>query len=434
MSVVFRDVDVSGRRVDVRVEHGVVTAVGLNLGGDQTVAGEGGALLPGLHDHHVHVLALAATLSSVDADTEDLANALQGAPGDGWVRATGYHEHRSGHLDRHSLDAIVSDRPVRVQHRSGALWVLNTRALELVHLDHSPDVERDADGEPTGRLWRYDERLRPSVADAPAPDVEAVGRLLAGYGITGLTDATPELDASALELLDRLPQRVTTLSRDGNGPRKIALRDHDLPSLEELTDTIRAVHADTRPVAVHCVTRESLLLTLAAVELAGSRPGDRIEHASVVPDGVAQWMARLGVRVVTQPAFLHAKGDDYLRDVEPDDLPCLYPYASLLAAGVPTSASSDAPYGPVDPWQVVTSARDRTSSTGTVINAVERVPTRTALDSYLTPAHDPGGRPKRVAAGLEADLVLLSVPLEEALAHPDAELVSATWIAGVRIS
>src|SRR5439155_480481 len=54
-------------------------------------------------------------------------------PGE-WLRAVGWagHEHD---LDRDVLDAVVPDRPVRVQHRSGALWVLNSAALRRVGLD-----------------------------------------------------------------------------------------------------------------------------------------------------------------------------------------------------------------------------------------------------------------------------------------------------------
>ncbi|WP_300606353.1 amidohydrolase family protein [Trebonia sp.] len=433
MSAVFRDADLDGRRTDVLVAGDAVIGVGDGLAADEIIDCNGCALLPGLHDHHIHVLALAARQHSLDVSEGDLARALKAAPGTGWIRATGYHEPGENRLDRHLLDALVPDRPVRVQHRSGALWVLNSRALELVPLDSSPDVERDEAGEPTGRLWRYDSRLRAALPDSVV-DMAAVGSALASYGITGITDATPDLDSAGLALLDLLPQHVTTLSAAGTGPRKLALRDHDLPALDELTKLVEDVHAAGRPVAVHCVTRVSLLLTLAALESAGAVAGDRIEHASVVPDGSADRIARLGLRVVTQPSFLTVRGDDYIRDVAADDLPCLYPYASLLAAGVPVCASSDAPYGPVDPWQAILSARDRMTSSGTTIGGSERVPARTALDGYLSAADEPGGRPRRIEPGAPADLVLLIRPLDDALRRPSAELVRSTWIGGTLVT
>ena len=53
--------------LDVRVRNGIVAEIDPNLApdGDDVLAAAGGALLPGLHDHHLHVLAMAAALDSV---------------------------------------------------------------------------------------------------------------------------------------------------------------------------------------------------------------------------------------------------------------------------------------------------------------------------------------------------------------------------------
>src|SRR5262249_41646535 len=146
----------------------------------------------------------AAARASVDCSTRAGLESLGEAPGNGWVRGTGYHESVAGPLDRHVLDNLVPDRPVRVQHRSGALWILNSRALELIAsaLEPDPDIERDASGTPTGRLWRYDERLR-RVLPAKMPDLAALARTLTSYGITSITDATPGLGADAIALIAR---------------------------------------------------------------------------------------------------------------------------------------------------------------------------------------------------------------------------------------
>lgn len=403
MSLVLRDVEVDGDRVDVLVEEDHIAAIGSGLDGDEVINGHGGVLLPGLHDHHLHLLALAAARASVDVGPG--LDALRLAPDGDWVRAVNSRES----VDRHALDALVPDRPVRVQHRSGGLWMLNSVAIERVAqvLDDSPDVERDAQGEPTGRLWRYDARLRPALLDS-SPDLLAVVNELLGYGITSVTDATPDLDAETVRLLHDLPIPVTLLGDpDGDAPRKLLLRDHDLPAYDDLVARIGATHAAGRAVAVHCVTRESLLLTLAVLDEVGRLPGDRIEHAAVVPDAT---MLR-GLTVVTQPAFVTTRGDDYARDVDRRDLPHLYPYAGLLTAGVDVRPSSDAPYGPLDPWEVIRSARDRD------LGPDERVSAATALSGYLR---------HRIEVGGPARLCLLHVPLARALEAPDAQLVRLT--------
>lgn len=425
MSLHLRDVEVRGSRTDVCVVDGRVATLGRGRCGHPVgsqplvVEGNGGALLPGLHDHHLHVLALAARWSSVDCGAG--LEPLRSAPGTGWVR--GVNAQLS--VDRHALDRIEPERPVRVQHRSGALWMLNTPALRAVAqvLDDTEDVERH-DGEPTGRLWRYDTRLRPALP-ATDLDLDLVGRRLAQLGITGVTDATPDLDAAAIALLRTLPQRRLLLGDpSGPGPRKLLLRDHDLPHHDDLVSLLRTLRGEGRAVAIHCVTRESLVLALAALEDVGPVPGDRIEHAALCPPDVAAWMSRLGVAAVTQPDFLRTRGAGYLRDLPSDDLDDLYPHARLLAAGVPTAASSDAPFGEVDPWRVIATATDRP------IGPRESVSATQALDGYLSPPLDPGGPPRRLAPGAPADLVLLAAPLEVVVASPDAGAVRATWIAG----
>lgn len=423
---VLRDVEVEGVRVDVELTGEWITAMGAGLhpvGGAEEIDGYGGALLPGLHDHHLHVLALAAARSSVDC-SRSLAP-LATAPGTPWVRGVNYHENVAGAIDRYVLDRVVPDRPVRVQHRSGALWILNSMALAVVAsvLDSSADVERDATGEPTGRLWRFDSRLRPAL---PSPSLELVPLAgeLASYGLTSVTDATPDLDPEAIEILRRFLLPVTMLGDpDGTAPRKLLLRDHDLPAYPDLLAVVTQTHASGRAVAVHCVTRDSLLLTLAVLEEAGPLPGDRIEHAAVVPEPASL----RGLRVITQPGFLLERGDDYVRDVAPHDLPHLYRYGALLRSGVDVVASSDAPFGPVDPWAVIRAARDRTTRSGLVLGPDEHVTARTVLSGYLT---DPRGAPRSVAPGRRADLCLLHVPLAEALSSPDAAHVRRTWVGG----
>ncbi|CAN5566247.1 amidohydrolase family protein [soil metagenome] len=415
MSTLLIDVEVEGARVDVRVVGDRVSEVGhgLDRRDDEVVDGAGGALLPGLHDHHLHLLALAAARTSIDC--RGGLDALASAPGDGWVRGVGLEDS----VDRHVLDAVVADRPVRVQHRSGSLWMLNTVALRLVEhvLDASADVERDAGGSPTGRLWRYDDRLRPALPDTEL-DLETLGHELASLGITSVTDATPGLETFAG--VERLPQHVTFLGR-----RKLLLRDHDLPSYDELCALIAERHGEGLSVAVHCVTRESLVLTLAALDEVGRLPGDRIEHAAVVPPDLVERLR--GLRVVTQPGFLADRGDTYLREVHPDDVPHLYRYAGLLAAGVDVVASSDAPYGPLDPWTVLRAARDRRTPAGAVVGVTERVAVRTTLAGYLTDAR---GVPRRVVPGAVGGLLLLAVGLDEAVAEPAREHVRATWCRG----
>ncbi|PRC54211.1 amidohydrolase, partial [Mycobacterium sp. ITM-2017-0098] len=82
----------------------------------------------------LHLRAAAAAMCSVRVGPDeirgkaDLARVLAAATpdADGWVRAVGYHDAAAGPLDRDVLDEMSPRVPVRVQHRSGVQWTLNS--------------------------------------------------------------------------------------------------------------------------------------------------------------------------------------------------------------------------------------------------------------------------------------------------------------------
>jgi predicted amidohydrolase YtcJ len=461
--LVLREVVVDGMLVDVRASGGVITEIGRRLAarpGDDEVDGRRGALVPGLHDHHIHLVALAAAERSpfvgppVVADERQFASVLHQAhsalPHGDWLRAIGYHESVAGPLDRWRLDALVADRPVRVQHRTGGAWVLNSRGVDLVGVDAETDrtgVERDGDGHATGRLLGLDRWLRARLPPPPAPDLATVGTRLAGYGVVGVTDVTPagSLDdfgpIAEAAAAGTLPQRVVVSGSPVlaaspmpaplvRGPVKLVVEEYALPGLDTLVRWMRAAHAVERPVAVHCTTRSALALALEALADAGTLPGDRVEHGSVVPPDLRRLVASMGLTVVTQPGFVLERGDRYLASVDAEDLPHLYPCRGLIEAGIPVGGGTDAPYGHPDPWRHVASAIERRTSSGAPLGVREAVSPERALALFLTPPDTPGGTVRRVEVGAPADLCLLDAPLSHVLEDPSSSHVALTVIAG----
>ncbi len=444
MNLVIRNVELDGHPADVRLAEGAVAEIGHGLRGPEEIDGQGGALIPGLTDHHIHLFALAAQADSVDltavASPDDLRDRIAAAaaarPPGAWIRATGYHEAMAGELTRVELNALAPRHRLRIQHQTGSLWILNTLAMAAVDDGDLPaSVERA-----TGRVWRGDGWLRERIGAEPPP-LAPIGARLASFGITAVTDASVTTDGAAAARLSagELPQRLTLMSGGelavseayAVGPVKVLLDDHSLPDLDDFIDHIGNARAWRRSVAVHCVTAGELALSLAAFHAAGARPGDRIEHGGVIPEAAIAELKALGLAVVTQSAFIRERGDRYAAQVDVADLPDLYRCASLLRAGVPMAMSSDAPYASPDPWAGVAAAADRRSTGGVRLGPDEAVAPRTALSLYLRPA--PGVPEPRVEMGAPADLVLLRMPLREALAAPDASNVRATWIGGVRV-
>jgi predicted amidohydrolase YtcJ len=430
----------NGRLVDVRIEGERIAEIG-DLAphpGESAIDAKGGALLPGLHDHHIHLSALAARRASVFCgppavcDADEMARVLA-RPGTGWLRATGYHESVLGGLpDAAALDRIVPDRPLRLQHRGGRMWLLNSPALDLLLAESAPPPGLEREGDRfTGRLFDSDTWLQQALASSP-PSFDTVSRELAAFGVTGLTDMSPRNDGRiaahfAAEIRTGALRQGCVLAgalalayapQDGwaLGPAKLHLHEAALPDFAETVAFIHDAHAQGRGVAVHCVTEVELVFTLALFGEAGTVRGDRIEHVSIAsPDHVAQ-IADLRLWTCLQPHFIAERGDRYLADVDPCHHPDLYRLASLRDAGLVMSGGSDAPFVSPDPWAAMRAAVSRRTSGGECIGPGEALTPEGALDLWLA---DPANlaRTRRIEPGATADLCLLGRPWRSARTH-----------------
>lgn len=462
--------EIEGHLVDVQIADGSITSItplsersnNKLLRADTFIDADGGALIPGLHDHHTHILAFVAARSSVQCGPKSAANVEQlqakllgkatALESTDWLRGVGYHESTAGLLDRFVLDRLIPNRPVRIQHRSGHAWFLNSAALLAVGLDprSAPTnlpggIELDATGSPTGVLYGVDDWLGMRVPRTPL-DLASAGAELSSYGITGLTDATPTTSREDLTLLvsaqrnGDLPQAITVMGgvdlppdhEDDvpRGPVKLVLADHGLPNLDALISAFQKCRKLLRPIAVHCVTRIAVVMALAAWDEVGTIPGDRIEHGAVIPLELIARIGELGLAVVTQPGFIADRGDNYLADVEAHDQPHLWRCGSLIEAGIAVAGSTDAPFGPADPWIAIATAIDRRTPDGHFLGAHERLSPGNALNLFLTAPNKPGGAPRRITVDSTANLCLLDVPLSKLLTNPSSAHVRSTIIQG----
>jgi len=386
MAQLIQDVEVEGCVQAVVIEDGRITAMGPDLIGGNYASvyqGSGCALIPGLHDHHIHLNATAAAM-----------NSIPNGP----------------------------NRPVRIQHRSGRLWILNSLAMEALNIT----VPKN------GRLLDSDTLLRTSSA---FPDLKPVVQKLLSYGITGVTEVTPSNGMKEYSYYQSAakPLRLSVMGRAELSPEqsrylKLHYHDHDLPPLERLANEISDAHQTGRNIAVHCVTRAELMLTLAALEMAGAMEGDRIEHAAIADKAAIDWMKRLGVIVVTQPNFIAERIEAYSKDVETDDLPHLWRLKTFKEAGLRLAAGSDAPFGDPNPWAAMAAAVKRPR--GFEAEAVEA---DTALGLYTKPWDNAGAQPRRLKVGDAADLCLLDRKWSEAKQGLGEVKVNATWINGALV-
>jgi predicted amidohydrolase YtcJ len=401
--------------------------------GSTVIDAKGNLLIPGLHDHHTHLIAYAASLVSINcgppnvASEADLKSALRAQPGRHWLRGTGHHESVSGHLDRQWLDTWAPDRPIRIQHRSGRLWILNSLGMEIIAksaVSMTPH-EQDRLTNEDGRLYDVDELLG-KLTRSEMPPVKLASQQLAAFGVTGINDMTPSNNAetwqwfSELQASQDLLQKVRMSGRPALGrcqrtPRlfvgetKVHLHDSSLPDFGDFVSTITESHEKQRNVAVHCVTEVELVYTLSAFRAASTLAGDRIEHASVIPPALIEQLCELGLSVVTQPNFVHERGDAYLKDIPLTEHAFLYRTNSLMLAGVPTAFGTDFPFGHPDPWAAMDAATKRTTSSGHLLNDAERITPESALNGFLGELSAPSSI-RSIEPGAPADCCLLDAP------------------------
>jgi predicted amidohydrolase YtcJ len=216
----------------VAVRAGRVAAVGperevaaLRGPATRVLALDGGLVLPGFADAHVHTAAGGLELAQCDlhgVEPQEYAAAVAGYaaghPDAPWVLGGGWVMDAFGTAGPHlaTLDAVVGDRPVLLESTDGhSAWV-NSRAMELAGITRAtPDpprgrIERDAAGEPTGVLHEAAKALVDDLA--PQPDqaeweaaIERGQAHLHRLGITAWQDAavSPEMLAAYRALAER---------------------------------------------------------------------------------------------------------------------------------------------------------------------------------------------------------------------------------------
>jgi len=208
-----------------------------------------------------------------------------------------------------------------------------------------------------------------------------------------------------------------------------------LPPLNELEARIRRARKKKRGIAFHCVTHIELLFAIAALNSCADLDSqiqfaDRIEHGAVIFDDVLPMLRALNLSVITQTGFLYERGPQYQQNLTGHELAHLYRYQTLLDAGIRVGLSSDAPYGPLNPWQVMHAAIERKTRAGDVIGRQECVSPEQALAGYLSNANAPGGVLRKIAVGERADMCLLTRPWSDIKNDLSAVLVGHTVVAG----
>ncbi|UNK72343.1 amidohydrolase family protein [Microbacterium sp. H1-D42] len=430
----------SGRIADI-APTGVLPARGVVL------QGEGGRVIPGLWDHHVHTVQWALNAERVQlgevhraAEAAALMASSAALP-DGRVIGVGMRDALwPDEPALAALDAACGDRPAYVINMDvHSVW-LNSAAFRREGFAPTADgVLREEDAfEISRRLNTADD----TMADAA---VRRGGERAAARGITGIVDFEMAWNAAswqrrsdagfdahrvefafyAANLARAIDEGMRTgeslagtaelvrvgalkLITDGSLGTRTAACSHaygDDPSNfgvftiepDELRDYLTTATGAGLDVAVHAIGDRAVASALDAFTYTQAR--GTIEHAQLVRHADLARFARLGVAASVQPE--HAVDDrDLVGTLWQHQQAISHPVESLLAAGIPVRFGSDAPVAPLDPWLTIAAAVHRTGDDRAPWHPEERV----SVDAALRASSHRGGT--ELELGGIADLVL----------------------------
>lgn len=463
---------------DVFVEDGCIADIapsGAIRARGEVLEADGGWLVPGLWDHHVHALQWALVARRValgHAASAAEAAAIMGAtPADDDRRVgTGFRD--AFWPDEPSLellDGATGEVPTYLINADvHSVW-LNSAAFRREGF--APETSGMLREEPAFEISRRLNAIEPAVGDRL---VAEAARKAASRGVVGIVDLDMAWNHDAWvrraaagfdelrvsygiypEHLDRaialglrsgasLSESIGGLVRTGPlkvitdgslGTRTAACshpypgdtRDHGVLSvpLDHLVELMTKAAATGLTCAVHAIGDVANSRALDAYALTGAR--GTIEHAQLVAAADVPRFARLGVIASVQPE--HALDDRELADtVWAAQTAVAYPLRALVEAGADVVFGSDAPVAPLDPWEAIASAVYRRRGGSQPWRIEQAVDAATALAAST---HGGSRSGARIEPGARADLVLVERdPLDASEGQLRGMAVHATMLDG----
>jgi predicted amidohydrolase YtcJ len=349
------------------------------------------------------------------------------------------------HPTRHDLDRVSPHHPVLLWRSCHHIAVANSMALKLAGITAAtadPDdgtIDRDDAGEPTGVLR---ESVIGLVTDQrPAPTEDALAEALRQGGLEfrrhGFTSATeagirlPEqlrayqrlwrngqlpLRSYLMMIIDDTLEELSALGiqtgfgddwltigpaklfSDGSiGGRTARTRfpyegepdNHGLWMLSPAEIEERVIHAHDAgfQVGIHAIgdaAIEAVLDAYASAQARSPRPDarHRIEHCSILDEGLMERIRAQDVIPIPGTSFLHYMRPVYLQNLGPERVRYAYAMKTFADRGIVAAASSDAPVVPVDPMIGIATMVTRKDRLGDEIFPGEAISVEDALRAY----------------------------------------------------
>ena len=437
----------------IAIDDGRIVYVGTDAGardyiGPQTkvVPLKGRMVVPGFQDVHIHPISggIEANGCDLNADTTveeyvaTIKKYAEAHPNEPWITGGGWSMAAFGPgaiASKKLIDAVVPDRPVILWSRDGHTSWANSKALEIAGItNETPDppdgrIDRDPKtGEAVGSLQEGADDVVtakvPPLSDAKRDaGLRYAIKMLNGYGITGIQDASVDEDdlktyhrlddAGALSLhvvgaiwwerdqgLEQI-ENIKRLRSEHTGGRidagtvkimqdgvmesytAVVLEPYKLPGKKDvrgipmvdpelLKKAVTQLDADGFQVHFHAIGDGAVREVLDAIEAAHTANGDlghrhHISHIQLIHPDDQPRFRKLHVIANFQP--LWAYEDDYVKDltlpfISKFTASYMYPIGSMEKSGAVVAFGSDWSVSSANPLEEMETAITRMGALG----------------------------------------------------------------------
>ncbi|MEH7107417.1 amidohydrolase [Bacillus sp. JJ1764] len=378
--------------------------------------------------------------------------------------------------NRWDLDQVAPDVPVVITRTCTHIISVNSKALELAGITKdTPDpqggkIDRDLNGEPTGVLLENAKDL--ILKKMPKKTIEENAAMLAelspvllSHGITGITELmglrepidyfdmyhlaserglkqrsvlyyiwdelknNPIMNKEKLIRENQIHIGGVKLFSDGSVSGQTAwvnppfLGDGEnygiqTTTSEELLAAAKAAKQNDIQLVVHAMGEQAIdLIVDTFYETEGwisDGPSIRIEHAAMPTAKSIKRASEKGIAFVSQPIFIFAEIESYLKNLGHERTKQTYPFKSMLQEGIKLAFSSDAPAtawaDPVNPFVGMKSAVTRHAYDGTDTGQDQKLDIETVITLYTREAQEITRIPSvgQLAEGYYADFIILN--------------------------
>lgn len=210
-------------------------------------------------------------------------------------------------------------------------------------------------------------------------------------------------------------------------------------SQEEIDQVIEKAHLLGWQVTSHAVGDRAVTMIVDAIEKAIKKyprkdHRHRIEHCAMINDELLRRIKDLGIVPIANPIFLYEFGDGYIRNYGKERAYKMFTAKSYVDRGIRAAGSSDCPITFSNPLRNISTAVNRKTQTGNVVNPEECITIQQALrmftinGAYASFEEDYKGS---IEEGKIADLAILSGSLYDTKAEEIESLkVEMTMING----